>query len=376
VLLTGSAWAGDAARGAEILRKDTTCLECHSVRGEGARKAIDLSQRVVNAYTPASLASVLWNHTPQMFEKLAKGGVTEPLVARPQPTEAEWEDIFAYLYSLQFFDGKGDPRNGKQMFAAKQCSACHAAEKLPAAKALPGKAVADWTGVKDPVLLVVQMWNHSAQMKGELAEANRKWPELSARDFLDLTAYVQSLKGSPANASGDRNPVSNAVAFSLPDPVMGEMPFATNCSTCHIGVNALENKLRNQTWMSIGAGMWNHIPLMTSGSIKKLPQTSEDEMRKILAYAWQLQYNGPAGDSSHGKQVFADKRCIECHMDAKTKAPVSPRPGKQFTAFSMVPLGWGPGRVMHQKMLDKGVKWPYLAPRDISDLVAYFNSMR
>jgi len=95
-----------------------------------------------------------------------------------------------------------------------------------------------------------------------------------------------------------------------------------------------------------------------------------EDMKKILAYVWELQYQGPAGNPERGHKVFNEKRCIVCHG-----AGTGPRLGEAITVFSMVALGWGPGRQMHSDMQKQGLLWPYLSPADVSNLVAYFSTL-
>src|ERR1019366_4557496 len=102
VFLASSAfvWAADVQHGAAVLRAEG-CLECHNVRAVGAREqgaalrtAPDLGQRLVSAYTVPALASELWNHTPSMLAQMSSRSMTQPI-----PSEADWEDVFMYLYS-------------------------------------------------------------------------------------------------------------------------------------------------------------------------------------------------------------------------------------------------------------------------------------
>lgn len=119
--------------------------------------------------------------------------------------------------------------------------------------------------------------------------------------------------------------------------------------------------LANTTWMDIGASMWNHVTLM-----RHVPQVSEPDMRKILAYVWELQYRGPQGKPEDGKGTFAQKGCSSCHGDRAI--------GKTVTPASLAAIGWGEGRRMHQRMLEQGISWPQLSAQDIADVVAYLNS--
>ena len=193
-------------------------------------------------------------------------------------------------------------------------------------------------------------------MRGEFLEQKRQWKKLNAREFADLTASMQSVQKLPVGQVGAK--------FTLPPAAAGEQPFESTCGQCHTAA-ALSRSLANETWMSIGAGMWNHLPLMRDPS-----QAPLDDMRKILAYVWEIQYMGATGNAMQGQKIFSQKRCSECHQDK------SPRAGKTFTPFSMVALGWSPGRQMHQAMTDKGIRWPVLLPEDTANLVEYLNTLQ
>jgi mono/diheme cytochrome c family protein len=179
---------------------------------------------------------------------------------------------------------------------------------------------------------------------------------------MDLTVYAQRQQRLA--------PVSS---FTLPPAEEGRPVFDARCGNCHQGKLAIDGRLKNATWMEIGAGLWNHAPQMTSAAA-----TSELEMRRLLAYVWDLQYTGQAGakgNSVEGAKVFRDKRCINCHKDGATGASRSPRPGA-FSSLSMVALSWGRGRQMHSQLAAKGQAWPELSPDDMANLVAFLNTLR
>lgn len=148
---------------------------------------------------------------------------------------------------------------------------------------------------------------------------------------MDLTAYVQNVQNLVPNGE-----------FSLPAPETGQPLFDANCGLCHRDTMSLAMKLRNKTWM-------------------------DGDMRKLLAYVWQMQYDGSPGSRVLGQKAFVDKGCIECHQGPIGK-------GKSITAFSIVAAAWGPTRTAHHLMLEKGAPWPNLSPADVSNLVAYLNS--
>jgi mono/diheme cytochrome c family protein len=357
LLLTFTAclWAGDAQHGA-VLVQDQNCLECHTVNAQGAgheanATAPDLaanSPSAALAYTPAVLASALWNHTPAMLNE-----VTAKLVERPALTEADWADVFAYLYSEQIFQFPAQTRRGKDVFRLKGCADCHSQtgpNSTTAGKGL-GAPVSEWRSEEDPATLVYQMWNHASTMKATLAARKQDWPKLDGRDFGDLAAYIQYVQKLAPESY-----------LTLPEAATGKLAFGHNCAQCHQGPLALENRLANKTFLDIGAGVWNHVPLMDAETFSAL---SEPEMRRIVAYVWDLQYQGPEGNVTLGELAFAAKGCAACHTDPKTGMVVSPHPGKVFTSFSISAIAWGSSSRMHREMWNRSEPWPTLSREHI-----------
>ncbi len=74
---------------------------------------MDLSARVDRGFTPALLASAIWNNAPVMWTAMEAAGIE-----RPKLSATDAADLFAYLYSTRFFDKPGDAARGKQAFAA------------------------------------------------------------------------------------------------------------------------------------------------------------------------------------------------------------------------------------------------------------------
>lgn len=359
-------WAGDARHGSVVVEREG-CLECHAVGGQGAGHepgavagARDFTENLLPSYTPAALASALWNHSPAMWRSMA-----EREIARPAATASDWEDVFAWLYALQFSDQPGEVSRGKQVFENNGCASCHSA-------AGSGKPVSAWASLDDPVVLVYRLWDHASTMGTELAARRTPWPIMTGRDFMDLTAYVRNMQRA-----------TPGTGFSLPEPSAGHLAFAQKCAQCHTGQMALENRAGNQTWMDIAAGMWNHAPLMETRSMQRrsqtglstLPSVDPEDMRKILAFVWEKQYLGPAGNPRAGEHLFESAGCLSCHRSPGSGVAMRPRSADSFTPWSMVALGWGAARNMHQQMIDKGIAWPSLTPANMNDLVAYLNSL-
>ena len=82
-------------------------------------------------------------------------------IAKPDLDEQQAADLFAYFYSLRYFEEPGDGGRGKQIFARKRCSSCHSS----GGGAPP---VEIWPVVEDPLELARAMWNHAPKMRDEM----------------------------------------------------------------------------------------------------------------------------------------------------------------------------------------------------------------
>src|ERR1035438_1441493 len=143
--------AGDARRGEQLFQSEQ-CIQCHSLKGKGGTLAPDLSRRVDRDYTPAAMASLMWNHAPDMWAAMQKQGID-----RPALTPEQSADLFAYFVSAHYFEKLGNPARGKRAFPAKHCAECHGVTTSSFPGAPP---MAKWDSLADPSLLAQQMWNH------------------------------------------------------------------------------------------------------------------------------------------------------------------------------------------------------------------------
>jgi mono/diheme cytochrome c family protein len=340
---------GDAYRGSATLEREN-CLKCHSIRGQGGKSAPDLGTRTSRQYTPAVMASVMWNHAPAMWSAMDAAKI-----ARPNIGERDAEDLFAYFYSIRYFERPGEAERGKRVFETKHCAECHLSNGSGGA----AKPVTEWTSLNDPVVLVERMWNHSSLMKRAFASKKLEWVRLSGQDLVDLTVYVQNL---PAM----RN---KATTFWLSGPEGGEALFKDKgCDGCHQGNMSLEHRLGNRSLADVAAELWNHAPLMVN-----TPMVSPDEMRTLLSYAWEEQFLGSAGSVGRGKKVFEGKRCATCHS-GQGGAPYIGRGEKVMSPVTMVSVVWKHGPAMFARMQEQKIAWPRLTPEDVSDVVAFLNT--
>src|SRR5437660_3922114 len=99
---------GDSTRGEKVFETEH-CIQCHAVNGRGGKIGIDLGRMVSRSYTPAHLASAMWNHAPVMWGAIEAAGIESPKLT---PTSAA--DLFAFFYSARFFDKPGEVVSGEE----------------------------------------------------------------------------------------------------------------------------------------------------------------------------------------------------------------------------------------------------------------------
>ena len=174
---SGQIIPADSACGARLFESEH-CIECHSIHGQGARSAPDLGRAVGRNFTPATLSSTMWNHAPVMWSAMRARNI--PAV---QVDEQAAADLFAYFYSVRFFEKPGDAGRGKRLFAGRSCGECHG---LSTALNPAARPVSQWPALGDPIALTTAMWNHSANMSAELVRQSIKLPALSGQDLTDI----------------------------------------------------------------------------------------------------------------------------------------------------------------------------------------------
>ncbi|HLM99407.1 MAG TPA: cytochrome c [Bryobacteraceae bacterium] len=346
---------GDSARGEKLFESER-CVQCHSVDGKGGKIAPDLGKQIDRSFTPAQLASTMWNHAPVMWAAIEGAGIDKP---RLSPEGAA--DLFAFFYSSRFFDKPGDAGRGKQAFAAKHCGECHGIAESRAENAPP---VVKWESLGQPILLVQQMWNHSANMREAFTRKGIPWQELTTQELGDILLYLRTLPETRHLAS----------RFSYGSGQGGEGLFESKgCIKCHVGKLALEDRLHNLTLTDIAVDMWNHAPRM----VQPVPSLTEDEMRQLLSFLWMRQFVYPAASESRGKQLFTEKHCADCHTSGTNGAPPLPGQARKYSEVTIMSALWGHGPQMLSRMRQAHIPWPrFKNPEQLADLIAYLNSVQ
>lgn len=348
----GAALSMNSARG-ERLFTALSCIGCHSLNGQGGRVGPDLGRVVDRNFTPAGLASTMWNHAPAMWAAMRERGVRSGDL-----DEQAAADLFAYFFSARFFEKPGDAGRGKRLFSAKHCADCHG---LTGAKLAAAKPVFQWESRGEPVALVNAMWNHAATMRQEFTQRKLAWPELTSQDLTDVLVYVRNLPGVR----------SASARFELGVGDRGQSLFVSKgCEGCHTGKLALVPRLRGRTLTDIAVDMWNHAPRMAASA----PPLGVEEMRDVTSYLWAEQFFANSGDADTGRRVFTGKRCATCHEDPSSGAPKLTGGQRSFSGGTMVSVLWHHGPQMMEQMKNKGITWPRFDGAEMSNLIAYLNS--
>ena len=349
--------------------RSEACGACHRAPVADRGSAPDLSRPVLSDVTPGALISTLWNHGPVLWRALAVRNLTVP-----ELSEEDVVDIYAHFFSLRAFDPPGDADRGEDVFTAKNCHRCHALIPADSGIAPP---VSLWPSVSNPIAWVENMWNHGIGMREEIEQMNGSWPQFEVQEMLDLLAFLEN-----APVFEPRSPETQ-----LGDPGAGRQIFADmNCVICHkVGsdepgkidlINAIRAK---HTPSALAVAMWNHQPVMfPDGETEWIDGKPflDSQMNDLIGYLFAEGYFSVSGNSGRGATRFQQHGCAQCHDGGKDDPPFLPHPGRPYSVAGLGASFWNHGPVMRLDMLERGVDWPELSPRDASDLLLYLNTER
>ncbi len=360
---------GDAKEGWKVFFAKN-CIKCHSVWGEGGKEAPDLSRMPMVSITGGELVASMWNHAPEMFERIRDKGIPSEKMDR-----TEMADLIAFMYFVRYMDQPGDPQKGEKVLATKGCTRCHA---LKGAGGGVGADLSRWGMYINPILWTQMMWNHSPQMKEEMGKRGLQWTEFKEDEMVDLIAYIRSV-----------SPKAAKVYLSPGDPQAGKTLFAENhCKDCH-SVTGEKNKLGPdlgrreafpRTLVQVAGLMWNHSPQMwerIGGKGIKHLSLSAQEMTDLIAYLFSVRYFDEPGDKQRGKRVFAQKQCNLCHDIRRgrrpEKMPLEKYKG-HISPIMMAQVMWNHGPEMVGQMRAQRLEWQEINGKEMVDLMEYLNA--
>ena len=172
---------GSPRRGKDLFEQKK-CNVCHSVWGKGGKRGADIGKREFRL-TLTEISGKIWSHSSQMWQEMRRAGISFPTFL-----PSEMADLISYLYFIQFYDERGDQKEGKRLFREKACIFCHA---LEGEGENIGPDLSESEVQFSPIFLASSMWNHAIVMEDMLEEKNLTWPRFFGNEMRDLVSYVQ-----------------------------------------------------------------------------------------------------------------------------------------------------------------------------------------
>lgn len=176
--------SGDPMEGKRIFSA-RGCGRCHEPEETGKQIGPNLVSGI-DTFPPTvgQLASLMWNHFPDMLNIMKQENIK-----LPDLSAKDMADITAYLFSLHYFDLPGNPVAGGKIFQTKQCVVCH--DKSPQTKTSKyGPNLAAMRGRTSPIYIATALWNHGPNMVSSMKDRNIKWQKISDKELNDLIAYL------------------------------------------------------------------------------------------------------------------------------------------------------------------------------------------
>jgi mono/diheme cytochrome c family protein len=271
-----------------------------------------------------------------------------------------------------------DPLAGSRVFGAKGCVKCHSVNGVG------GKVGPDLARISRPRSffdLSTAMWNHLPRMTDRMKQLGITRPQLDAKEAGDLVGFLYTLNyfDPPGNADAGK-------------PLFS----AKRCIVCHtvrgtggvVGPN-LDHLQQFRSPIFVAVAMWNHGPAMAEVMKAKgieRPTFTGQELRDLIAYlapATGGPQEGPLyvlpGRPEAGRQLFAEKSCIQCHSVGGIGGRVGPdlvERGIRQSPIEFAATIWNKAPAMAAAMQPRGIAVPQLKPEEMADLVAYLYAVR
>ncbi len=269
---------GDSTRG-KFLFTEKGCNACHPLSGRGNEGAPGLDQFPQNI-SPIFLSQAIWNHGPNMIAQMVKLGIRWP-----EFKGTEMMDLLEYIRANAkgakeiAYITPGNPKQGKQVFAAKGCNKCHAirGEGGTGGEDLGKRAK---TFYRSLTQIASSMWNKGPTVLAKMAQTQSGIPKFTPKEMADLITYLYFLHfidepGNPANGK----------------KIFTEL----GCSKCH-GLDGKQGEWMNVSLskyqkvanpMDIVAGLWNHSSEIEKAMKEKdmpWPRFKKGEMADLLEF--------------------------------------------------------------------------------------------
>ncbi|MDO8478846.1 MAG: c-type cytochrome [Candidatus Rokubacteria bacterium] len=276
------------------------------------------------------------------------------------------------------FSPSQDPLAGSRVFGAKGCVKCHSINGVG------GKVGPDLARRLRPRSfydVATAMWNHLPRMVDRMKQLGITRPQLTAQEAGDLVGFLYTLNyfDRPGNTAAGRQLFSEK-----------------KCIVCHqvggtggvVGPN-LDSLKQFASPIYVASAMWNHGPAMAEVMKAKgveRPTFTAQELRDLVAFLAPATGGAPEGPlyvlpgrPELGRELFVEKRCIQCHSVGGVGGQVGPELvalGVRRSPVEFAATIWNKAPAMMAAMATRNITVPQLRPEDMADLVAYLYSVR
>ena len=347
------------------------CVKCHAVNGVGGTLGPDLGRNPLS-HSFFDFAAALWNHLPQMAERMRQLEI-------PRPSLNPWEtgDLMAFLFTRHYFDSPGNPQDGRRVFVTKQCVVCH---QVGGVGGVLGPNLDFLQQSGSPIFVATALWNHGATMAEAMRVAQVTRPTFTAAELRDLSAYFMSV--APLSEQGP--------FYVLPGrPAVGRQLFTEKqCVACH-GITGAGGRVgpdlgaRERPWtlFEFAAALWNKAPAMREVMRARgitVPQLRPEEMVDLVAYLASVGYFAGSGNPRQGQELLTHKGCLGCHAfsgQGGTRARDLVKVQGLDSPAAVLAALWNHLAVVEPGSAAQPTAWPQLSAPEIADLMAFLQGL-
>lgn len=181
--VTASRSPGDPELGWRVFQAKS-CIRCHELKADPSVQFPNSRPDQWPAASFSQISELMWNDAPEMRRAMQQQGV-----ALPKLTDQDMTNLFAFVFSLGYFDPPGSSVVGESIFSWRGCSQCHGenAQGSRVAPALRGQG-----RNYNSISLATALWSHGQKMYNRAQKSGVGWPTIAENDVGDLLAFLNS----------------------------------------------------------------------------------------------------------------------------------------------------------------------------------------